>query len=99
MQRQEAARDPRPGWRIWLAVARERAIVVRACKFAVVVGAILIAINHGDALLAGEVDARRLLKMGLTVLVPYTVSTLSSVGATLAFRAELARRAAAGEVA
>jgi hypothetical protein len=26
--------------------------------------------------------------MGLTVLVPYTVSTLSSVGATLAFRAE-----------
>jgi hypothetical protein len=70
----------------WLAVARERAVVLRALKFALVVGAVLIAINHGDALLRGEVDARRLLKMSLTVLVPYVVSTLSSVGATLALR-------------
>jgi hypothetical protein len=70
----------------WLAVARERGVVSRACKYAVVVGAVLIAINHGDALLRGEVDAGRLLKMGLTVLVPYVVSTLSSVGATLALR-------------
>jgi hypothetical protein len=69
--------------RRWLAVATERAIVVRACKFAVGVGAILIGINHGDAILAGEVDSARWFKMGLTVLVPYTVSTLSSVGAVL----------------
>ena len=60
--------------------------MVRACKYAVVVGAVLITINHGDALLAGDVDGRRLLKIGLTVLVPYAVSTLSSVGATLALR-------------
>lgn len=70
----------------WLAVACERGIVLRACKYAVVVGAVLITINHGDALLAGDVDLRRLLKMGLTVGVPYVVSTLSSVGATLAVR-------------
>jgi hypothetical protein len=70
----------------WLAVACERGIVLRACKYAVVVGAVLITINHGDALLAGDVDARRLLKLGLTVLVPYVVSTLSSVGATLELR-------------
>ena len=70
----------------WLAVACERGIVLRACKYAVVVGAVLITINHGDALLAGEIDARRLAKIGLTVLVPYVVSTLSSVGATLALR-------------
>lgn len=74
------------GFGRWLAVARERAVVLRAFKFALVVGAVLIAINHGDALWRGEVDARRLLKMGLTVLVPYVVSTLSSVGATLALR-------------
>ena len=67
-------------------MARERGVVLRACRYAVVVGAVLIAINHGDALLRGEVDAGRLLKMGLTVLVPYAVSTLSSVGATLALR-------------
>jgi hypothetical protein len=41
----------------------------------------LIAINHGDAILAGTIDGNRLFKMALTVLVPYCVSTLSSVGA------------------
>ncbi len=47
--------------------------------FGVIVGAILIAINHGDAILRGELTSTRWTKMGLTVLVPYTVSTLSSV--------------------
>jgi hypothetical protein len=56
-------------------------VVRRALLYAVVVGAVLIAINHGDALLRGEVSPERWWKMGLTVLVPYTVSTLSSVGA------------------
>ena len=56
-------------------------MVRRALIYAVVVGGILIAINHGDAILAGEVSGARLLKMGLTAMVPYAVSTLSSVGA------------------
>lgn len=64
-------------------LALERRVVRRALGFALVVGSILIAINHGDALLRFDVDARRALKMGLTVLVPYCVSTLSSVGAML----------------
>lgn len=70
----------------WLRVACEPAVVRRAIAFAVVVGAILIAINHGDALLRGELDRLRLAKMGLTVLVPYLVSTFSSVGAIRALR-------------
>lgn len=49
--------------------------------YAVVVGTILITINHADAILRGDVTTDRLLKMGLTVMVPYIVSTLSSVGA------------------
>ena len=56
-------------------------VVRRALGFAVVVGAILIGINHGDALMRGELTGVRWLKMGLTVLVPYAVSTLSSVSA------------------
>jgi hypothetical protein len=56
-------------------------VVRRALGYAVVVGAILIGINHGDAILRGDMDLVRLLKMGLTVIVPYTVSTLSSVQA------------------
>jgi len=55
--------------------------VRRALMYAVVVGAVLIGINHGDALLRSEIDGSRLTKMGLTMLVPYLVSTLSSVGA------------------
>jgi hypothetical protein len=65
----------------FFAVARQPRVVRRALLYAVVVGSVLIAINHGDALLAGQLDAARCWKMGLTVLVPYAVSTLSSVGA------------------
>lgn len=65
----------------WIRLAGSGSVVRRALKYAVVVGAILITINHGDAILKGDVEAGRALKMGLTVLVPYAVSTLSSVGA------------------
>ena len=64
-----------------LDIATSRPVVRRALGYAVVVGSVLIAINHGDSILRGELDTVRLLKMGLTVLVPYTVSTLSSVQA------------------
>lgn len=62
-------------------IAVRRDVVVRAAKTAVVVGFVLIAINHGDAVLSGELDAERLARMLLTLLVPYSVSTYSSVRA------------------
>ena len=65
----------------WLRLALSPQVVRRASKYAVVVGAILIAINHWDALLAGDLSGGRLAKMALTVCVPYLVSTFSSVGA------------------
>lgn len=64
-----------------LRLAFEPAVVRRALLFAVIVGPILIAINHGDGLLRGQLGAERWLKMGLTMLVPYLVSTISSVAA------------------
>ncbi|MCD8534893.1 MAG: nitrate/nitrite transporter NrtS [Verrucomicrobia bacterium] len=64
-----------------LRLALQRSVVKRALKYAIVVGAVLISINHGDAILRGDVSLSRLFRMGLTVLVPYVVSTLSSVGA------------------
>jgi len=69
--------------RRWLQLATTGPVVKRALKFAVVVGAILIAINHGDAILNGDVDSTRIAKMVLTVFVPYAVSTASSVAALL----------------
>ena len=63
----------------WVRQAAAWPVVRRALGFALVVGAILIAINHGQAIVRGELDRGRLLQMGLTLLVPYFVSTLSSV--------------------
>ncbi len=81
----------------WLAAALDPSIIRRAIVYALLVGAILIAINHGDAIMAGDVTPIRLVKMGLTAIVPYLVSTCSSVGALR--RAEETRRAAAVESA
>ncbi len=64
----------------WPIVTRSD-VVQRALKSALIVGIILIAINHGDALMAAEIDGRSLAKMLLTLLVPYCVSTYSSVKA------------------
>jgi hypothetical protein len=79
----------------WLRLALSPSVVKRGLAYAVVVGAILVAINHGEALLAGEVDKARLLRMGLTLLVPYLVSTTSSVAALREHRSMTGRRAAA----
>lgn len=65
----------------WLKIARQPKIVKRALGYALVVGAILITINYEDAILKGNVSSDSLFKMALTVLVPYCVSTASSVGA------------------
>jgi len=56
-------------------------VLRRALVYAVVVGAILIAINHGDPLLAGDLDGHRAVKFLLTLLVPFCVSIFSSAGA------------------
>jgi hypothetical protein len=72
--------------REWLSVACEPVVLRRALKYAIVVGALLIAINHGDAILRGDLDPLRLVRMGLTVIVPYCVSTASSVEAIRGLR-------------
>ncbi len=47
----------------------------------VIVGTILIAINYGDRIYAQSVTGTDFLKMTLTYLVPYCVSTWSAVEA------------------
>ena len=67
--------------REWMQLARQPKVVKRALKYAVVVGSVLVAINHGEALLRGDVPLSRLLRILLTVTVPYVVSTASAVSA------------------
>lgn len=72
--------------REWLSIASTKPIVMRGLKYGLVVGTILIAINHGNAIANGTVDSTRIVQMLLTLLVPYCVSTASSVGAILDHR-------------
>lgn len=63
----------------FISLATERDVVVRALKTSILVGGILVAINHADALVQGDLDLMRLVQIGLTFLVPYCVSTYASV--------------------
>jgi hypothetical protein len=65
----------------WIALASSRTVVQRATVVALVVGSILVIINHCDAIVRGDLSAGRLLRIGLTIAVPYCVSTYSSVSA------------------
>lgn len=67
--------------REWCRIAARASVVARALRVALLVGLLLIAINQGDVLLSGEVTSRTLVKLLLTPLVPYLVSTFSSVSA------------------
>lgn len=65
----------------WLQTALRGDVVRRALRVAAVVGTLLLAINHGDRLVAGEFGGREVLKIALTYLVPYAVATYAAVGA------------------
>ncbi len=69
----------------WLSVASRRDIVMRGLKVSAIVGTILVAINQGDMILAGQLDASAAWKIPLTYLVPYCVSTYGSVCAIRAY--------------
>lgn len=65
----------------WMRLAFSGPVWRRALKVAVLVGSILVAVNQGGVILQGEFDVICLLKIGLTFMVPYFVSTFSSVAA------------------
>lgn len=69
--------------RLWLNTARMDHVVKRSTKVSLVVGSILIIINHGDALLAGQAGSALLWKVPFTYCVPYAVSTFAAVDAIL----------------
>jgi hypothetical protein len=63
----------------WLSVATRRGIVIRGLKTGLIVGTILVAINQGDMILSGQLDASATWKIPLTYLVPYCVATYGGV--------------------
>ena len=74
-----------PRWRLTISLALTGGVPRRAATVALIVGTILNTINQGDALVTGR--PLDWLKLGLTFLVPYCVSTHGAVTAKLAERA------------
>lgn len=72
----------------FLQLCFSKSIMQRAGITALIVGSILIVINHGDALIYGTVDQDRIFKMGITLFVPYLVSTISSASTILNMKKE-----------
>jgi hypothetical protein len=65
----------------WLRLASRPSVVRRAARYGLGVGLLLIAINHGDAIVRRDVSVGRVFRMIFTMMVPYGVSTATSVGA------------------
>ena len=59
---------------------RDRALVLRSLRVALVVGTILTAINQGGAILSGAWTASLAWKIPLTYVVPYVVATWGALG-------------------
>ena len=70
-------------FRTWCLTSLEPTILKRSLKVAGIVGTLLMFINHGDVILAGIVSSEHILKIFLSYLVPFLVSTYSSVAAKL----------------
>ncbi len=64
----------------WIRVATSKSVVRRSLKYGAIVGSVLVTINRGDSILRAELGQGELVRIGLTMLVPYLVSTFSSVG-------------------
>lgn len=63
----------------FFSIARQRTVVMRALRIAGIVGVVLATLNHGDTILSGQATFSTWAKIALTFLVPYSVSTYSSV--------------------
>lgn len=62
-------------------LATAKQVTINAIKIAIIVGSILAIINYGDRIISGDMLSSDWIKLGFSYLVPYAVSTVSSVSA------------------
>ena len=65
----------------FISLALSRRVMIRAFNIALLVGTILALINHGEKILSLTLSCEDFVKIILTYLVPYGVSTWSAVQA------------------
>jgi hypothetical protein len=81
----------------WWILAARRTVARRALVIASLVGTVLALVNHGDRMLAGTMSGLNWGQVFITYLLPYLVSTYSSVVAIRTQqRLSMAKRDAAG---
>ena len=69
----------KPGFPDYCRMAFSRDVVITALKVALVVGTVLVLINQGVNLWGAKLTATVVFQIVLTYMVPYCVSTYSSV--------------------
>ncbi len=67
----------------WFAIAVSPSVVKRSVCYAIVVGFLLVLINHGGCILNDVYTHECFLQSILSVFVPYIVVTISSVQTTI----------------
>ncbi len=67
----------------WFLIAISPSVMKRSAYYAIVVGFLLILINHGPCILNDMYSLECFLQSLLTVIVPFIVVTLSSVQTTI----------------
>ena len=67
--------------RAWLNLATHPSVLKRSLVTCGIVGTVLVAINHSDAVLRASIDPGTAVQIVLTFLVPFLVSTTSSIAA------------------
>ena len=67
----------------WFKISTQTDVINRSLKVGFLVGTLLVIINQGNRLLAGEWSIEILLKIILTYVVPYCVATYAGVSAIL----------------
>lgn len=65
----------------FISIALTREVVIISLKMSLIVGTVLALINHGPSIVEGLLTQEKILQIALTYLVPYCVSTFSSVKA------------------
>jgi len=63
----------------YLSIAFSREICITSFKVSLFVGTLLVLINHSTAVFNASLTTENVLQIALTYLVPYCVSTYSSV--------------------
>lgn len=65
----------------WIRLACRRDVIMRSLRVSLVVGSILVLINYIDRIIIGTLVTADFVKIILTYLVPYCVTTYASVEA------------------